>query len=298
MKIKTFITVMLMLAASCAVAATRAAAKPNILVEGVQMPAWVEHANGARDALMLGMPLANKDRVITGPGARALLRLADGSLIKLGENGVLTLDDLGRQKIKLKEVVTATLDVLSGAFRFTTQALYKFRGERDVKVRLVTITVGIRGTDLWGKSDKTRDIACLIEGKVDVTRGEQAFTMDKPMSFYVAPKDKPAEPVGPVSKEQLDKWSLETDIATGAGALRKGGKWRVYLADANDQNAALKTYDQLRNAGYAAEIRPVKSEAATTYRVRISNFGTKQEAAAIGDKLKGQMGITEPKVAK
>ncbi len=294
MKIKTFFTLVLLLGASCA----HAAAKSGVVVEGVQMPAWVEHANGARDALSPGALLINKDRVITGPGARALLRLADGSLVKLGENGMLALDDLKQQKIKLKEVVTASLDVLSGAFRFTTQALSKFRGERDVKVRLVTITVGIRGTDLWGKSDKTRDIACLIEGKVDVTRGDQAFTMDQPMSFYIAPKDKPPEPVAPVSKEQLATWSQETDIAPGAGALRKDGKWRVYLADADNQDGALKIYDQLRNAGYAAEIRPVKTEAGTNYRVRISHLASKQEAAALGDKLKGKMGIAEPKVAK
>jgi hypothetical protein len=268
------------------------------VVEGVQMPAWVEHANGARDALSLDMKLTNKDRVITGPGARALLRLADGSLVKLGENGIMALDDLGQTKIKLKDVVTASLDVLSGAFRFTTQALTRFRGERDVKVRLVTITVGIRGTDIWGKADKTRDVACLIEGKVAVTRGPEAFTMDQPMSFYVAPKDQPGEPVAPISKEQLDKWAMETEIAAGAGAIRKGGKWRLYVADASTQDAALTMYDQLRNAGYAADIRPVKKEDATTYRVRISHLASKQEAEALGGKLKGQMGITEPKASK
>ena len=236
MKIRTLLSMVLLLAAGCAFAATApvvpktALAKSLIVVEGVQMPAWVERANGARDALTLGTSLSNKDRVITGPGARALLRLADGSLIRLGENGMLALDDLGQKKFQLKDVVTASLDVLSGAFRFTTQALTKFRGERDVKVRIVTITIGIRGTDLWGKADAAKDIACLIEGKVDVTRGDQAFTMDQPMSFYVAPKDKPGEPVAPVPKEQLAKWAAETDIAAGAGALRKGGKWRVYLA--------------------------------------------------------------------
>jgi hypothetical protein len=286
-----------MFAATCASAATRVA-PATIVVEGVQMPAWVEHASGARDALRIGAALTNKDRVITGPGARALLRLSDGSLIRLGENGLLALDDLGQKKFQLKDVVTASLDVLSGAFRFTTQALSKFRGERDVKVRIVTITVGIRGTDLWGKADSTRDIACLVEGKVDVARGEQAFTMDKPMSFYVAAKGQPGDPVAPVTKEQLDKWSLETDIAAGGGALRKGGKWRVYLAEASDQAAALKVYDELRNAGYAAEIRPVKAEEAVSYRVRISNLMTREEAMALGEKLKGKMGVTEPKVSK
>ncbi|MEO8442562.1 MAG: FecR domain-containing protein [Betaproteobacteria bacterium] len=304
MKIRTLVSIVLVLAASCAFAATKAPAtrlsvkKPVVVVEGVQMPAWVERASGARDALTLGASVNSKDRVVTGAGARALLRLADGSLIRLGENGALVLDDLNQQKYNSKNVVTASLDVLRGAFRFTTQALSKFRGERDVKVRVVTITVGIRGTDLWARSDPARDIVCLLEGKVDVTRGDQAFTLEQPMAFYVAPRDKPGEPVGTVSTEQFAKWSQETEIAAGAGALRRGNKWRLYLADAGDQAAALKAYDMLRNAGYAAQIRPVTSEAGINYRVRISNLATKAEAAALGTKLKAQLGFAEPKVSR
>ena len=304
MKIRTLVSIVLVLAASCAFAATKPAAtrlimkKPVVAVEGVQMPAWVERASGARDALTLGASLNNKDRIVTGTGARALLRLADGSLIRLGENGVLVLDDLNQQKFNAKDVVTASLDVLRGAFRFTTQALSKFRGERDVKVRVVTITVGIRGTDLWARSNPASDIVCLLEGKVDVTRGDQAFTLDQPMAFYVAPRDKPGEPVATVSNEQFAKWSQETEMLAGAGALRQGNKWRLYLADAGDQATALKAYDQLRNAGYAAQIRPVTSDAGINYRVRISNLATKEEAAALGAKLKAQLGFAEPKVSR
>ena len=104
---------------------------PIFVVQGVQMPAWVEHASGARGALALDMPLSSKDRVITGPGARALLRLADGSLVKLGQNGMLALDEFGQQKNQFKEIVTASLDALSGMFRFTAQALSQYRGEGD-----------------------------------------------------------------------------------------------------------------------------------------------------------------------
>ena len=293
MKIKAFLTALLMVAAGGA-----AAARPNLVVEGVQMPAWVERASGARDPLTPGAVLHSKDRIFTGPGARAQLRLADGSVVKLGENGILALDDLGQRKMKLTEVVTASLDVVAGAFRFTTQALYKFRGERDVKVKIVTITAGIRGTDLWGKADKTRDIVCLIEGNISVVRDQEAFTMNQPMSFYVAPKNEPALPVAPVSQEQLALWSAETEIAAGAGAMRQGGKWRVYLVDANNQDDALRAYDRVRNAGYAADIRPVSSAAGTTYRVRISHLASQQEAAALAVKLKGQLGIIEPKVSR
>src|SRR4029079_5568625 len=113
MKIRTLLSIVLLLAAGCAFSAATpgvpkaALAKSLIVVEGVQMPAWVERANGARDALTLGTLLSNKDRVITGPGARALLRLADGSLIRLGENGMLPLHHLGPNKIQCKDVGTA-----------------------------------------------------------------------------------------------------------------------------------------------------------------------------------------------
>jgi hypothetical protein len=203
MKIRTFFALAMVLAAGGAAAATQ----PDIVVAGVQMPAWVEHANGARDALTLGRALDNKDRVVTGAGARALLQLADGSFVAVGENGSQTLDGLGRDKATRKQTAKAT-------------------------------------------------------------------------------------------KAQRDSWLKEATVAGGMGTLRKGGKWRVYLAEADNQYDALKTYDKLRDAGYAAEIRPVVDDKGANYRVRISHFATKEEAAALGGKLKGKMGVTEPKVSK
>ena len=302
MKIKAFLTALLMSAAASALAAARA----DVVVEGVQMPVWVEHASGARDPLATGKSLANRDRIYTGSGARALLRLADGSLINLGENGQFVLDDLGQRKFNQKDVVTASLEVVSGAFRFTTQALHKFHGERDVKVTIATITAGIRGNDgygtrptrMWGKADKARDIVCLIDGTITVARGQDAFTMAQPMSFYIAPKNEPPLPVAPVAQKQLDEWSAETEMVFGAGALHQGGKWKVYLADADTQEAALGIYDGLREAGFAAEIRPVKTEAGLIYRMRVSNLPSRQEAQMLAGKLKGKMEIAEPKVSR
>jgi cell division septation protein DedD len=203
MKIRTFFALMLVVAAGGAAAATR----PAIVVEAIQMPAWVVHTNGTRDALTLGRALDAKDRVVTGPGARALLHLADGSYVAVGENGTQALDGLASDTTKP---------------RITAKA----------------------------------------------------------------------------SKAQLTAWVKEATAASATGVLRKGGKWRVYLAESDDQYDALKVYDKLRDAGYAAEIRPVARDAGTTYRVRISNFATKAEAAAIGGKLNGKMGVTEPKVSK
>ena len=43
--------------------------------------------------------------------------------------------------------------------------------ERDVRVKVNAVTAGIRGTDVWGKSESDRDIVCLLEGRIDVSHG-------------------------------------------------------------------------------------------------------------------------------
>lgn len=56
--------------------ATAPAAASTLTVEGVVSPAWVERG-GARLPLEVGMALKDKDSIHTGPGSRALLRMAD-----------------------------------------------------------------------------------------------------------------------------------------------------------------------------------------------------------------------------
>ena len=40
-------------------------------------------------------------------------------------------------------------------------------------------------------------------------------------------------------QQQFDEWALETEIAPGKGAARRGGKWRVTAAEVTTQDAAL-----------------------------------------------------------
>src|SRR5262249_23583533 len=141
------------------------AAAATMSVEGTVSPAWVERAGAAdRVPLEVGMTLQNRDRVVTGSGSRALLKLADGSAVKLGENAVLNLDGLAeKQEDRARKLVTASLDVARGAFRFTPGIFARQNFDRNVTIRVATVTAGIRGTDLWGKSDDQRDLVCLLE---------------------------------------------------------------------------------------------------------------------------------------
>lgn len=268
------------------------AAAQTLTVEGVVSPAWVERG-GARLPLAIGMQLNNRDRIVTGSGSRALLRLAEGSAVKLGENASLVVDGLA-DKAGATRLVAASLEVVRGAFRFTTGIFGRPASSRDVRVRISAVTAGIRGTDLWGKSDEQRDLVCLIEGAITVSHAQTGeFTMAEPLSFFVAPRNAQPLPVAPVDPNQLKQWAEETEIPAGRGGARRGGRFFVTASVSADQKSALAVYNQLRAAGYPAVVRPVKKDDGTIeYPVRVVNLATQQDAAATAEKLKA-LGMPE-----
>jgi len=269
-----------------------------IVVEGVLSPAWVERG-GRLAPLAVGMQLGDRDRIRTGPGARALLRLAEGSAVKLGENAMLELDGVAdRRDAGVERLFTASLDVVRGAFRFTTGIFGKHAAGREVKVRISTVTVGIRGTDLWGKSDEARDLVCLIEGRISVSHAETGeFTMAEPLSFLVAPRREKPLPVASVDGKQLELWAAETEIQGGSGGARRGGRYQVDASVSTEQKTALAAYDTLRAAGYPAVLLPVKSDSGYEYRVRIQQLPTQQDAQAAIEKIKA-LGLAEAAVPR
>ena len=269
----------------------------TLTVEGVVSPAWVERAGSPqRVPLEIGMALNDRDRIQTGPGSRALLRLADGSAVKLGEDAVLALDGLSdRQGERARKIVTASLDVVRGAFRFTTDVFSKRQSDRNVRIRVSTVTAGIRGTDLWGKSDAQRDLVCLIEGRISVSHAQTGeFTMSDPLAFFIAPRQAAPLPVGKVDPQQLQQWATETELDAASGGARRGGRLSVLASVHPDQQAALRDYDTLRGAGFPAVLQPVKG---AEYRVRIVNLPSRRDAEAVVEKLKA-LGLGQASIAR
>ncbi len=255
---------------------------PLAAVEAVQMPAWFERS-GARYPLTPGTELKDRDRVMTGANSRLLLRMADGSSVKLGENGSLSFEGM---RMRGDNVFEAAMKVAEGAFRFTSGFFAQFRGRREVGVTVGTVTAGIRGTDLWGKSTPNRQILCLIEGKLDVTPpGESPISMDQRLSFYVRDGGQ-SQPVATVLADQLREWAGETETQTGRGVSKRGGKWKLTATPGLTPNRALDLYRDLRNAGYPAEIIPAKVGNKRVYNVRLSNFETRKDAESVASALK------------
>ena len=261
-------------------------------VEAVQSPAWRDRG-GITVPLTPGMELRSGDVLRTGSGARAYLLLAEGSRVKLGEGAQFAFHS---RSLRPEKTFRGALDIVAGAFRFTTAKLKKAL-PRDVAIRVGTATIGIRGTDVWGRTDKDGDLVALIEGRIEIARAGQTTELVQPMTFFDAPAGKAAE-VKPLDPEVFKSLARQTEILAGDGAARAKGKWRVLAAVAASEEAALEAYDKVREAGFAARIRPRQAEGeGWRYEVLLGGFSSADEAGVAAARLAAATGL-KPSVGR
>lgn len=260
----------------------------NAMVEAVQYPAWLERG-GQAVPLAPGIPLRAKDRLRTGANARVLLKLGEGSSVKLGEHAQFVIE-----KVERRGIFRAALSVIAGAFRFTTAAIARHQG-RDINIKVNNITAGIRGTDVWGKSTDARDLVCLLEGKVTVgSEGNPTVTLGQRLDFYQKPRGGAPE-VAKVDEKQIAIWSAETEIAPGGAAGRVGGSWRVVASKLAQRDAALALNRTLHAAGYPSRVA-VDGEGA--FLVQVTGLAGEAQARALMANLRTVPGVLIPTVSE
>jgi cell division septation protein DedD len=263
------------------------AAEP-VRVEAVQYPAWLERG-GREVPLTPGIALAASDQLRTGANARVQLKLSEGSTVKLGENARFIVE-----RVQDRGIFRSTMHVVLGAFRFTTGVLGVGR-KRDIQIQVRTVTAGIRGTDVWGKSTEARDLVCLLEGRVSVAaEGSPQVTLDKPRDFYQRPRDG-APQVGSVDAKQIEEWSRETEIQPDAAAASLGGRWRVVASKFARREEALALRRELRARGYPAELVSSESD---VHRVEIGGLSGEPQARALMATLRTIPGVGIPSVVE
>ena len=253
-------------------------------VEAVQMPAWLDRA-GLTVPVSPGIALQAGDTLRTGTGARLLLKVEEGSLVKLGENARFVIE-----KAQPKGgVFEAAFNVVNGAFRFTTQTLAKST-RRDVKIRVgQNATIGIRGTDLWGRGRDDKDIVCLIEGKIEITGNDnKLLTLDQPLQFFQSTRSAPPEPLTSLPPPQLEVFAAETEIEFGKGSSAKGNR-KVIVSGFATRDEARQAARGLRTNGYPAEITPDNT-------VMIDKMESELSARQLGAQLKAGSGFKEVRI--
>jgi hypothetical protein len=268
------------------------------VVEAIQLPAWVER-NGQRRAAEPGVQLRASDKAITSDNARMLLRMADRSMIKLGENTEFEIENLAVRQPQAAgpSELSATLRLVTGVFRYATDYSSKALGhKRDLNLKMATATVGIRGTDFWSMTDAEHDAVCMFEGKVEVVRDNKPGVMlDKPGAFWVVFTGEEEKPAGQATPDQLAKFIGQAEMQPGQGIVLQGGRWRTVagLMPSSVEANALRT--RMQTAGYPAEV--VNKDA--KFEVRINQLATREDAEAVLAQLQANpaLGVTAGRVA-
>lgn len=263
-------------------------AAPLARVEVLQAPAWLVR-DDARMPLALGSEIRESDRIETAEHGRVVLHLGEDSRVKLGAdaNFSISLIDDGKDA---DGTFVAFFDVLKGAFRFTTTAIGKLR-QRDIAVQMRSVTIGIRGTDVWGKTEDARDFVVLIEGAVELDREGETFQLDEPLSLFMAPRGSAPDPIGPVDTDDLAIWAQETEPQAGTGIQKLGGQVKLHLVTYADEASALGLVERLGEGGYSAMITQLDVGGRSWFHVSQPHFDTRADAMAMRDALQSFGGL-------
>ncbi|OGI38589.1 MAG: hypothetical protein A2140_05910 [Candidatus Muproteobacteria bacterium RBG_16_62_13] len=111
-----------------------------------------------------GVEVFPQDIVETGANGSAQIDLKDGSVLKLGPGSRLALTDYKLDKNR--NVVSATVDVLTGWLRFAVSKLRK--DDSKYRINAPSLTIGIRGTEGVVEAGAGEGGVHLVTGRIEV----------------------------------------------------------------------------------------------------------------------------------
>lgn len=265
----------------------------NAQVTGVQPPAWVERAE-LRTPLHPGVEVTEDVVIVTGEGARVQLQMSDGARLQLGGDGRFALDQLARAQSDTEEKSTF-MRLLRGVFRYT-RGVVEGPEDHAISIEVGVYVVGIRGTDIWGRSTAGEgDLFALIEGEAEVRiEGVTEPLYPDPMTFLERePGSEPAPFTRPIDPDTLAEWAAQTDLQPHEGVMEPEGVWQAVLVSLRNESAAANMAGELREAGYPARVQDVQVNDQTSHRVSLDGFASREDAVTVGERLSGRFGVGE-----
>lgn len=257
-----------------------------VAVNAVNYPVWVE-----RDQRFIplspGDVLQSGDVVNTGQTGRAWLSMADGSVVKLGQDAQFEITSANYEKEDDSSVLKAALNVLRGAFRFTTAFLKPERqSAHQVNIKIGAITAGIRGTDIWGRSEDDEDFITLLEGSISVeAEGEPVTELTDPLSLYLKKRGQAAEPVTFVDVDTVNALGAETELSDELGIANTEGTYQVVFMSVNDPENINQLRQIFRQQGYAVQAVTVEIDGEAYTRLLLQGFISLETATHVMQRL-------------
>ena len=262
-------------------------AQANI-VKALQGPAWLIRDGHVR-SLAPGTEIIAGDRIRTGVTGRVLMRMGEGSDVKLGALTNWTLDK--QSASEGKKIFNAVMSIAKGAFRFTTTAFSKSH-KRNISTRLKNVTIGIRGTDVWGRASDDKAFVVLIEGDIEIKRGNEVTQLTEPLSLYNAPAGMPADPLSTVAIEDLQVYAAETDVLAERGARSEFGPWQLNIASYLEERYSRTLQSKLSEHGYASSVVNVVVNGREFHRVVMQGYDSRSDAEFVSDLMTERFSLT------
>lgn len=173
---------------------------------------------GTTRSLAQDGPVLFGDRLKTGPAARLQAKLADGTVLTLGEKGRLTVDsfvyDPDRDGGKL------ALTVKSGAFLFVGGKIEGPTGGH-VDIHTPVGTLGVRGTTVWGGHIDGGFGVLVLSGEVALKTPRGTVVMQKGQGTMVYGADAPTA-AAPWPEDRVTR-AVATVSFPPSGAAADGG---------------------------------------------------------------------------
>ena len=266
-------------------------------VTAVQSPAWLVHG-GASAPLTPGMQVGDGDTLRTAGGGRVYLDLPEHSRVKLGENTEFMTPTMAMGHDEHGPMFKGVLHILKGVFRFTTSLVGKSE-HRDVSIQVGTATIGVRGTDVWGRAGADGSLVALLEGHISMDMpGHPEMQMQQPMHYMMMPNAGSMQMNVPVTQANVADWSAQTDVAPGQGVLTADGRWMLALVSSTDDADTRRAMQKLAEMGYPAHDSTVMVRGKTWHRLSINQVASYQDAKAIEARLTKQLTSMSPWIFK
>lgn len=141
-----------------------------------------------------GQPVTRGDTLRTAEESRLLLVFNDGTELTLGERAEAFIDHFVYNP--LRKSGAAMVDIIKGAFRFSTGRIRDFRDKR-IEVRTGAATLAADGSDFWGGPIDDTYGVLLLDGRIEIrNEGGMVLMRQKRLgSTIAAPGEAPGMPV-------------------------------------------------------------------------------------------------------
>jgi hypothetical protein len=162
----------------------------------------------------VGFILEQKDTVKTSDNAKAQIVFEDGTVISIGKNAILNINEFINDTTNPKN---SKVDVkfAEGAFKTITGGIGKVAPDR-FKLQTKSASIGIRGTIIYGNQQM---IACT-QGEIEVEAGGVRQILPAGTMTKIQQDGTPTDPE-PIENDELG--GIEGDVESGSGTNQDDG---------------------------------------------------------------------------